>query len=138
MVWEEVLLSLGNLFRVRVVFLFPCTCVLAVSVRFFVRFSNRMRPLSASISGGCMDCCFCSVSGRRFCMLSVRFHFWCSLPSLLCFRLSASFLASSSATFDICFQVSISFCLLSLSVRHWVTSFWMVSSVSCSVLIRLA
>ena len=63
-------------------------------------------------------------------MPSVLGLFRCSLPTLLSLRLSASFLASSSANLDIFLHFSMSSCFDMLLFRYSVTSLWMLLSVS--------
>ena len=109
---------------------FPFPLYICCSWSFFGR-----RPLSASSKAGC-PACF-SGSFKRFCMLSVLGLFQCSLPTLLSLRLSASFLASSSANLDIFLHFSMSSCFDVLLFRYSVTSLWMLLSVSCSVLITV-
>ena len=86
------------------------------------------------MSGMGLDSCRCP-SGTRFCILSVRFHLRCSLVSLVSFRVWLSCLASVSACLDKVFQVWMA---SSLGLAWSMTSFRMVSIVSCSALITEA
>ena len=75
--------------------------------------------------------------GLRLDVLLVRFHFRNSLDSLLSFRLSFSFLTSSSAFLDCCFHfvISSSLDVPDRCLRYSVISFVIFSRVSCSTLI---
>ena len=105
-----------------------------------------MSPVRASKKsvGGCVCRCGClGALGNRACfdgfglrldVLSVRFRFRNSLDSLLSFRLSLSFLASSSAFLDCCFHLVISSFpdVPDRCLKYSVISFVIFSKVSCS------